>query len=261
MKISNQTKLVFFIVCLFMFKGIGLKASSPTASNIPYGEGIDKGSKSNYRQLLDVYQAPSDKPTPVFIWAHQNVPFGAAGFKKVPEVFNDLLENGISAISWESVVRVTSKEEVITMWDDAKKVFAWVKENAETYNLDTNKIIIGGHSRGSYASWVLAHSNKPGIRGIYYADAVVDIAATVDGYEGKNTVGEFITVSSPPILLTFGFTEEKLPKDNNHNPKYGKAIVKVYEGLGIKDKATCIEGIGFKNRYNYLLKFCNDILK
>ncbi|MGC9375823.1 MAG: hypothetical protein ACP5DQ_12370 [Bacteroidales bacterium] len=261
MKITKEKFLTYLLVCLTMILCTEVQAANPTKSNIPYGEGIDNGPKSNYRQLLDVYQTTSNEPAPVFIWAHQNVPFGKQGFKNVPDVFDELLKNGISVISWESVVRVTTKEEVFTMWDDAKKVLEWVEENASLYNLDTNKIIIGGHSRGSYASWELAHSKEPGIKGIYYADAVVDITATVDGYNGKNTVGDFITVNSPPICFAFGFTEENLPKDNNHNPKYGVAVVEVYEKLGIKEKATCIQGIGFKKRYNYLLDFVNEVLK
>lgn len=260
MKIAIKIAANYYLICFFSIASIGLQAAEPTASNIPYGERIDNGPKSNYRQLLDVYQASSGKPTPVFIWAHQNVPFGTQGFKEVPDVFMELLKNGISVISWESVVRVTTKEEVFTMWADARKMLSWVKKNAELYNLDTNRIIIGGHSRGSYASWELAHSNEPGIKCIYYADAVVDITAKVDGFDGKNTVGDFITLNSPPICLAFGYNQENLPNGNNHNPKYGVAIVNIYEKLGIKEKATCIQGIGYKNRYNYLLQFCKTLI-
>ena len=79
---------------------------------------------------------------------------------------DDLKEVGISTVSWESVVLPDgSPEDLETGWNDANLMIAWIRENKEIYNLDTDNIIIGGRSRGSVFNWQLAHSEDSAIKG------------------------------------------------------------------------------------------------
>ncbi len=230
-----------------------------TELNVPYGEGVVS---NNYKQLLDIYQAPSSTPTPVYIWAHGN----GRTFKYTNDLFNliDPMAAGISIVSWESVVLVDTADpvkkvlETQTMWRDSIKVYTWVTNNASAYNLDTNNIFVGGFSRGSWAGWNLAHSGSPGIRGIYCIGANVDVDLYfTPSYEGKSYCSNFITVNSPPIKLVYStyqeFSEPGLP----HSPEFGKDITNIYHNLGIGSRTELVRGESFANLYNYLIDFIN----
>jgi pimeloyl-ACP methyl ester carboxylesterase len=231
--------------------------SGEVYTDISYGEGIIS---NNYKQLLDLYQAPSDQPSPVYIWAHGN----NRNFKYTNDLFRliDPMAEGISVVSWESVVLIDTEDAVAkvletqTMWRDSIKVYTWVTNNAEAYNLDTNNIFVGGFSRGSWAGWDLAHSGLPGIRGVYYIGANVDVDLFFSPpYEGKSFCSNFITVNSPPISMVYStyqeFSEPGLP----HSPSFGIDITNVYHSLGIGSKTRVVRGESFANLYDYLIDF------
>lgn len=223
------------------------KAQDEIENNIP----PELHSKVAYgpepRQWLNIYQSASDKPTPIYIWAHANN-HTAHDTREFVDYLNAV---GISTISWESLPNFKSTGAAEIIWADSKRMLQWVKDNAETYNLDPKKIIIGGHSRGTVASWHIAHSLDPAIKGIYYIDAVLPMDI--------ESIYEEIKTDSPPIMITYWNTPAN-PKNNIHDPKHGLAVEARYKELGIGDKASIIHSIPYKTLYDYIVDFSERIL-
>ncbi|MEC7906760.1 MAG: hypothetical protein VYC82_06010 [Verrucomicrobiota bacterium] len=90
-----------------------------------------------------------------FLYAHHN---GSTADDVQTNWADPTVAAGIAIVSWESIAKVQGMDDFHTCTADAKVMFAWVKENAATYNFDIDKIIIGGQSRGSFVSWELVHS-------------------------------------------------------------------------------------------------------
>src|SRR4249920_3281427 len=116
---------------------------------------------SHPRQVLDFYQAKSDKPTPVVFYIHgggwQN------GDKKTnPKAFND---KGISvvAINYRYVKNgVEDKVEppVKAPLEDAARALQFVRSKAGEWNLDKTRIGATGGSAGACSSlWLAFHDD------------------------------------------------------------------------------------------------------
>ena len=192
--------------------------------NIPYGPIANYTGRDG--QWLNIYQAPSNGPTPVYIWAHGNGHTYMDAHEMYEPFITTLLENGISVISWESIKQM-DETNVMRILDDADLMFQWVVANAQTYNLDMNNVIIGGHSRGTIASWRLAHSGDAGIKGIYHGDA----AGNLD--DANDALGNIITINSPPIIMSY--TRNKVTNDGLHDPNEGQKIIDIYSSLGFSE--------------------------
>jgi hypothetical protein len=137
-------------------------------------------------------------------------------------------------------------------------MFQWVQDNAPGYNLDLNRVIVGGHSRGTIASWRLAHSGAPGIKGIYHGDA----AGNLD--DVNDALGNLVTADSPPIRMAY--TQNKTTNDGQHDPNEGQKIIDIYRNLGFGEEDSrmlldqgypSMSELGF---YEDLLPFCLYVL-
>eukprot|EP00588_Corethron_pennatum_P024473 CAMPEP_0194316200 /NCGR_PEP_ID=MMETSP0171-20130528/13018_1 /TAXON_ID=218684 /ORGANISM="Corethron pennatum, Strain L29A3" /LENGTH=137 /DNA_ID=CAMNT_0039072359 /DNA_START=1 /DNA_END=410 /DNA_ORIENTATION=+ len=137
---------------------------------------------------------------------------------------------------------------MLVAWSDFELLWEWFQTNAEKYGLDPNSVIIGGRSRGSIASWMMAQSQKSAIRGIYMHNALPEGVWMA----GDATWLEPVTSGSPPAYLTYGpecpkpiiqsCTPSPDPKDI-HNPLYGQKIVDRYTDLGMAAMITLKDGL------------------
>lgn len=132
-----------------MPKGTGEKA--PTHSGVKYGE------KS--RNLIDIWLADSDEPTPVVLSFH------AGGFKprpaasdvpphEAPRLKGDLrglLRAGIS------VAMATHDGIAPEPFEDAKRAVQFVRSMASEWNVDKGKVAATGTSSGACPSLWLCH--------------------------------------------------------------------------------------------------------
>jgi len=121
--------------------------------DVPYG--------THPRQVLDFYQAPSDKPTPVVFYIHGGGWQG--GDKKTnPKAF---LDKGISvvAINYRYVRNgVEDKVEppVKASLGDAARALQFVRSKAAEWNLDKTRIGATGGSAGACTSlWLAFHDD------------------------------------------------------------------------------------------------------
>ena len=173
-------------------------------------------------------------------------------------IVGDLKAEGVSIVAWESLTSIGTPTEVDTGWTDAELMFAWVKENADTYNFDTTKFIIGGSSRGSILSWKYAHRPDPNIKGLYMYNALPDgVWADSTWWYPPNEV----KVTSPPLFFVYRF-EPGITSDI-HDPNNGFIIMDKYDELGIGDRDTLIHSIqysGNNDKYQFLVDFIRSVI-
>ena len=144
-------RIIPFIVLLFV--GLQSQAAEPKRLiDVKYG--------SHPRQVLDFYQAKSDKPTPLVLYIHGGGWQG--GDKKInPRAF---LDKGISvvAINYRYVrngVEDKVKPPVKAPLEDAARALQFVRSKAAQWNLDKRRIGATGGSAGACTSLWLAFHN------------------------------------------------------------------------------------------------------
>jgi hypothetical protein len=207
-------------------------------TNVKYGTAT--------RQFLNIYRANTSDPAPVYFYSHAN---GATAYNFLQEQADTIVAEGYTLVSWESVALIQTDSQLLTAWSDAQLAFDWVRANAATYNLNPDHIVIGGRSRGSVASWPLAHSGHAAIKGIYMYNALPEPAWQSPGVW---TPVDNVNPNSPPTYLAYG----PLPEDVSdiHNPVNAYPVVARYGELGIGDKMTLTDGMdasGLTNPMHY----------
>jgi len=131
-------------------KGWPLPPMKPTAAEVRYGP--------HERNVLDFYQAKSDKPTPLLFFIHGGGWLN--GDKHSMGSPTPYLNAGISVVSIN--YRYTSqagdvKPPVKAPLDDAARALQFVRSKAKEWNLDKERIAASGGSAGACSSLWLAY--------------------------------------------------------------------------------------------------------
>jgi acetyl esterase/lipase len=133
----------------------GLRADEPKQlMDVPYG--------THPRQVLDFYQAKSDKPTPVVFYIHGG---GWQGGDKKGFNAKPFLDKGISvvAINYRYVKQaVEDKVEppVKAPLEDAARALQFVRSKAAEWNIDKKRIgATGGSAGGCSSLWLAFHDD------------------------------------------------------------------------------------------------------
>ena len=222
---------------LFSITSAFSQYAAPSLTHLKYDEGENS--------WLNVYLAESKSPTPVLVWAHANGKDPSAN--DFPNsLWQELKQGGVSVISWESIPNIASAGHIIIGEEDFLKVMEWIKTNASKYNLDVNKIIISGRSRGSIISFPGTNQLFKEIKGAYFVQALPK-----GGWMGKDFRND-VTVNSPKLVLAYADSPDT--KDG-HTPLNGMKIEARYDSLGIGDRINIYHSLGKDNLYKYLLSF------
>jgi acetyl esterase/lipase len=128
----------------------------PTMANVPYG--------THPRQVLDFYQAKSDKPTPVVFAIHGGGWQGGdkGGYRAQAKRFNDA---GLSvvAINYRYVAPATETgTDPPVKWPlaDAARALQFVRSKAKAWGLDKERIgATGGSAGGCSSLWLAFHDD------------------------------------------------------------------------------------------------------
>jgi hypothetical protein len=171
----------------------------------------------------------TEEPSGIFFWAHAN---GGTPNSMTQAEADAALDNGYAVVSWGSVGKLQGYEIIQTGWADSQVVFDYVRANAATWNMDPDRIIIGGRSRGSIVSWMLAHGGHPAITGIYMYNALPR------GVWPSNVWTDAITADSPPIYLVYG---PEWGSSDGHAPDNVLPVRDAYTALGMSDEFTLYE--------------------
>lgn len=181
------------------------------------------------RQWMNIAVPNTPEPSGILFWSHAN---SGTPNSMVQVTANAMLDNGYAVVSWGSVGKLQSVADFETGRADAQVVFDYVRANATTWNMDPNKIIIMGRSRGSIVSWPLAHSGHPAIVGIYMYNALPK------GVWPNKIWTDAVTTNSPPTFLVYG---PEWGSSNNHAPDNVVPIKSTYIALSISHRFTLYE--------------------
>jgi acetyl esterase/lipase len=151
---------------------------------------------------LDVYQVPSDKPTPVVIqihgggWIRGDRPSSSGSF-------GAFFSAGMSVVTvqYRNAIDAPAPAAI----QDVRCAMAWVKANAKKYNFDLTRVVAWGGSAGGHlalmAGYAPASFNPPG------CTDQPKIAAVLDDY-GASNVAEALTYNG-----SRGFTHQWIGLD------------------------------------------------
>lgn len=250
MKLRNlRVGAVVAVAVLALFSSAKLLAQQVAWDHTNVVYGTDDPS----RQFLNIYLADTAEPAPVLFWAHQN---GSTAFNVSQEQADTIVGEGYTLISWESIPSLSTPADLLTAWSDAQLAFDWVRANAATYNLDPDHFIIGGRSRGSGASWPLAHGGHPAIKGIYMYNALPD--GFWQAPELWTPVVE-VNADSPPVYFAYG---PVYGSTDSHRPDNSDPVVARYDELGLGDDITITTGMwqaGISNVMFYFPDFVESL--
>src|SRR6516165_2322653 len=117
---------------------------TPTAANVAYG--------SHERQVLDFWQAKSDRPTPLVLYIH------GGGW-----VNGDKISLGVAAINYRFVkqaVDMNIKPPVKAPLEDAARALQFIRSKAGEWNLDKKRVgATGGSAGGCSSLWLALHAD------------------------------------------------------------------------------------------------------
>ena len=128
---------------------------TPTAANLAYGK--------HSRQVIDFWQAKSDKPTPLVLYIHGGGwrAGDKRGFRRQVKQF---LDAGISvaAINYRLVQQVTGKVEppVKAPLHDAARALQFIRSKSKEWSLDKKRVgATGGSAGGCSSLWLALHDD------------------------------------------------------------------------------------------------------
>lgn len=125
------------------------RATAPTHANVSYGP--------SHRNLIDVWLAESDRPTPVLVSIHGGGFRG--GNKSVhPLLLQECLSSGISVVA--ITYRLSGEAIAPAQFHDAARAIQFVRHNANAWNIDSARIASTGGSAGAGLSlWLGFHDD------------------------------------------------------------------------------------------------------
>lgn len=237
--------------------------SAGFTSNHNYGQELSGGT-AIARQVLDLYRGniPAGTRCPVYIYAHSNGT-GVTYRTQLPSdnLRLELIRNGIAVISWESHQNLSVSPNGSVpgdgsiqdeMMNDAALMLRWVIEKGPALGLDPDRIVLGGSSRGTHASWLIGHdpANASRIKGMFMKQA---LPGSVEATKCQNpnpytvygkTPPEWVTAGSPriqfvhhPANLNGGCTPTN---DLFHSELNSRPVMDAYAGKLIGSRASRI---------------------
>src|SRR5205823_1565148 len=130
---------------------------APTAVNVAYG--------SHERQVLDFWQAKSDRPTPLVLYIHGGGWQGGDKSSLSGPAIQRYLDAGISvaAINYRYVKQAAAlkiEPPVKAPLEDAARALQFLRSKAAEWNLDRKRIGATGGSAGACSSlWLALHDD------------------------------------------------------------------------------------------------------
>ena len=129
----------------------------PTAADVRYGE--------HERQVLDFYQAKSERPTPLLFFIHGGGWVGGDKTGRTGASVKQYLAAGISVVSinyrysWQAQL-AGIKPPVKAPLEDAARALQFVRSKAKEWNIDKERIGASGGSAGACSSlWLAFHDD------------------------------------------------------------------------------------------------------
>src|SRR6185369_6057607 len=118
------------------------KLPDPTHANVPYGP--------HERNVLDVWLARSDAPTPLLVHIHGGGWLGGDKKSVSPETLKFMLDHGVSVASVN--YRYSTIAPLPAPVHDAARAIQFLRSKAKDWNLDKTRVAAFGGSAGACSS-------------------------------------------------------------------------------------------------------------
>ncbi len=144
-------KPAYLFLILFALAGnTSAQDRRPTHENVKYGP--------HARNVMDVWLAKSDKPTPVLVSIHGGG-FRSGNKSVSPDLLRKCLDSGISVVA--ITYRLTDVAIAPAQFLDSARAIQFVRHNAKEWNLDPKRIAATGSSAGAGLSlWLGFHDDR-----------------------------------------------------------------------------------------------------
>lgn len=210
--------------------------------DLTYSPGDDKEHKKSH--LFDLYEPDGDKSTarPLIIWMHGGgFKFGsknASGIKLWSETFakrgyvcvalNYTLSKHYPFFHFDELLRST-----YYAVQDARAAVAYFKKNARQYNIDPDKIILGGNSAGGMIALQAAYTSSAELaKKAAMPDSVPGTKSTemlkvagVINYWGAIFNVDWLKNARVPIVCVHGSRDGLVPLTHKDAPLYGSLSI------------------------------------
>ena len=191
--------------------------------DVPYYDAVSQNTDAylKARCNLNVYYPKDTTDVPTVVWFHGGgLEFGE---KHIPE---GLKEKGVIVVTVNYRLHPKVKHPVYI--EDAAAAVAWTFKNIDSYNGNSNKIFVTGHSAGGYLASMVgldkSYLNKHGIDADNIAGLIPFSGHTIThftirkemGIEGTRPIIDqyaplyHVRADSPPMLLITGNREKEL---------------------------------------------------
>ncbi len=265
--------IIVILICLWIGSGLVAQSAAkkgpkiaPAMTDVKYGP--------HKRNVLDFYQARSDKPTPLVLYIHGGGFRGGSKTSVNQRTLKELMAAGISVAAIE--YRLVPDNPLPTAHHDSLKALQFVRSKAAEWNIDKKRIgAFGGSAGAQICMWLAFHnemadadSNEPLKRESSRLMCVVTNGGQtsmdfswwkkwVPGYEkphrgrteyfGNITDEELskiikdisalslITSDDPPIFMSYGMKPDD-PTPTNPKRVQGWKVHHVIFGIKLKEK-------------------------
>lgn len=179
------------------------------SSDLWYGPGTPD---LNQRLYLDVYQPSGDSlpaGLPALVYIHGGAFItGAKTDQPAPLYCYEFAHRGYVVFS----INYTLDNTAVSAALDAAKAIRWVKANAATYNVDPDKIIVGGHSAGAVTALRVGclEADELGGSGAEVAGVLVAAGSFIEDIEQ-------VDIGDPPMFIINGTADTMAPVERSRN--------------------------------------------
>jgi len=150
-----KNAIIAILICLHACSGLYAQPAgkrnqqnAPTMADVKYGP--------YKRNMLDFYQAKSDKPTPVALYIHGGGFRGGSKKSVNQRVLNELLAAGISVAAIE--YRLVSDKPLPAAHHDSLRALQFIRSKAAEWNINKKRIgTFGGSAGAQICMWLAFH--------------------------------------------------------------------------------------------------------
>lgn len=232
--------------------------------------------KENYRQF-DLYQPANDlanNKRPLIIWLHGGgFKFGSKNAKEIKIWSEAFAQRGyvVAALNY----RLSKKHPVRKFADlveacydnvdDIQTAIAYFKTNTAKFNIDPNKIILGGNSAGAVIALQSVYSNRADQQNVIDSNKIIantnnynpDKIVAVINFWGALFDNDWLSRTNVPIVSVAGAKDKIVPVDTKGVAFFGAlAIHKKADALHITNDLKMFdeEGHELQKHFNPLFR-------
>ena len=216
-----------------------------------------------YRQF-DLYQPTNDSSLkrPLLIWMHGGgFKYGTKNAKEIKIWGRQFAQHGyvVAAINYRLSKKhpVSKFPDLVSACydavDDVQMAVNYFKSNADKFNIDTSKIILGGNSAGAVIALQAIYSNRADLENVIDSNKVIantgkynalNIAAVIN-FWGALLDKDWLNRAQVPIVSVCGLKDKLIPVDTKGVAFFGSvAIHKKADALHIPNAIKVYDGFG-----------------